>query len=784
MPSPASGIEYRIPDGEVLVSQTDLAGIITYCNGAFVEASGYNREELMYASHSLLRHPDMPKLAYADLWNTIRSNKPWRGLIKNLRKDGGYYWCESDITPFIENGVTTGYVAFRYNASAEQIAKAEAGYSRIKRGSPSLYMHEGRIVALENRLARWLNASSIKFRIAAFLSALFGTLIAIGLFNLREASNAHRFSVDSLEATRMEAYALDTARIAELDLQTLLQSAQPSSNPGLQQQESVQASATFNSRLALLRTLMLQAGLPGEMVDQVQRLDIGAAPDAAMARTAEARLEAIVSTIQDAQQNRLRELNYELEKSHRSEWMRAIAMLIVAAVVGLFLSLRFVVSITRPIRRTTRNLKKLVRLQQHFLNTILRLEVYRDNLDEEQRVGSFIMSRMTAMDAELDGQVQRYTKPAGHLSGDVLIAAATPSGTVHILLADALGHGLTAAINVLPLCQTFYDLTDKGYGIARIATELNRMINRYMPTDRFVPAALVAIDRRNRVIEVWNGGLPALQLYASDGHLQRRWESQHLSLGLLNEARFSAVTEAHRYVEDVQLCLYSDGLPDADSPHGEPFGDQRIAELFGKIRPAERFDALVDELNRHLAGAAAHDDISFAIVDISSRIEPVACRDKQQASVAPGNWQISLTLSAAELRQLEIPALLTRFTARIPATRAHSAALYALLAELACHALDCGLLGLDAHAAMDSEQHRNHLALRDERLNALASGAIGVAMEGVYIDGEPAVRIRIEVNGGTHPDWSSLALAHSLSSQLEISGGALSLCYPLDQSPL
>lgn len=764
-----SGAEYRIPEGEVLVSKTDLAGIITYCNSAFIDACGYSRDELMCASHNLLRHPDMPKLAYADLWHTIRSNKPWRGLIKNRRKDGGYYWCESDITPFIENGVTTGYVAFRYNATAEQIAKTEAGYRRIKQGSPSLYMHEGKIVELENRLARWLNASSIKFRIAAFLSALFGTLIAIGVFNLREASNAHRFSVDSLEATRMESYALDTARIAELDTQ------RATTDPAAERE---QAESTFHNRLILLKTLMLQAGLPGEMVDQA----LSTRPGDVAVRAA--RLEAIVSTIQDAQQNRLRDLNYALEKSHSSERMRAIVMLVVAGMVGLFLSMRFVVSLTQPMRRTTKSLKKLVRLQQHFLNIILKLEVYRDRLDDEQRVGSFIMTRMTAMDSGLDAQIQRYTRPAGHLSGDVLIAAATPSDIVHILLADAVGHGLTAAINVLPLCQTFYDLTHKGFGIARIATELNRMINLYMPTDRFVPATLVAIDRRNKVIEVWNGGIPPLQLFALDGRLVRQWESCHLPLGILSEANFSVTTETHRYLEDVQLCLYSDGLIEANSPAGEPFDVARILELFGNTPHAGRFDALIGELDRHLGSGIAHDDISFAIVNISSRIELPVPRPARQDPVEIGDWKISSRLSACELKQLEPVALLSRFTARLPATQAHNATLFVMLTELVEHALDCGLLGLAAHAAMDSEQHRRHMELRDERLNALNGGAIELSMEDVSIGGEAAVRIRIEISGGKQPDWSGITLTRSLASRIEISERALCACYLLDQSLL
>ena len=650
MNSPPDNIEYPVPEGEVLVSKTDLNGNITYCNNTLIEVSGYSREELLCSPHNLLRHPDMPKQVFADLWKTIQANKPWRGLIKNRRKDGRYYWVESHITPLIENGTTIGYVSFHYSGTVEQIRHIEDAYRTVRTTTGKFRLHEGKVMPIENRLVRWLNASSIKFRLVAFMSFLFSILLMLGVYNLHQAANTHQSAIASLEVTRLQAYALDTARLAEMDFQTQMQSWKSAPIDAKSDQRLMdyeQQGATFRKRLGLLKSLMKEIDLPASEIDKaLQSHDEltrilhtvsayrsvlsfgGETKNAELATTAH--IEMAISAIQDAQQNRLQALNVELDQSHQTDDKRAIAMLTVAGLVGLFLSMRFVIYVMHPIRSTHSKLKKVVKLQQYFLSIILKLEVYRDRIDEEQRVGNFIMSQMTDMPEQLDASIQRYLKPADHLSGDILIASVTPDNIVHILLADAVGHGLTAAINVLPLCQTFYDMTHKGFAIERIATDLNEMIHRFMPVDRFVAAALISIDRDRQLIEVWNGGIPAPLLFGRNGKLLHSWNSQHLPLGLASGTEFSSTPETFHYQDHCQLCLYSDGLTEATSADGRHFGHQRIVELFGKTLHPARFDTLIEALGLHLLGHPAHDDISLAVVNIEAGVTASALSREDQ----------------------------------------------------------------------------------------------------------------------------------------------------------
>lgn len=124
--------ETLFPRGELIVSQTDVAGIITTCNQAFVRMSGYSREELLGAPHSILRHPDMPAVAFADLWKTVTEGRRWHGYVKNLRRDGGFYWVHAVVIPKIRDGQIVGHTSVRREPSRDKVAEAEATYAALR----------------------------------------------------------------------------------------------------------------------------------------------------------------------------------------------------------------------------------------------------------------------------------------------------------------------------------------------------------------------------------------------------------------------------------------------------------------------------------------------------------------------------------------------------------------------------------------------------------------------------------------------------------------------------
>ena len=126
---PVTQREVPFPPNIYLVSRTDLKGIITYANDAFVDISGFTRDELIGKNHNMVRHPDMPEAAFHDLWATVKSGLPWRGLVKNRCKNGDFYWVEAFVVPLKKNGEVTGYMSVRTPAESSKRAAAEAAYA-------------------------------------------------------------------------------------------------------------------------------------------------------------------------------------------------------------------------------------------------------------------------------------------------------------------------------------------------------------------------------------------------------------------------------------------------------------------------------------------------------------------------------------------------------------------------------------------------------------------------------------------------------------------------------
>jgi aerotaxis receptor len=178
---PVSKTEYVLVDGRTIVSTTDLKGRITYANPYFIEVSGYTREDLVGAPHNILRHPDMPSAAFADLWATAKTGKPWTGMVKNRCKNGDYYWVFANVTPVVENGQPVGYVSVRTKPSRQQVADADALYKATAAGAP-LALRQGRLLR-PGWIGRIAEAArlSLRGRIALTLSFLLAVITVFGV---------------------------------------------------------------------------------------------------------------------------------------------------------------------------------------------------------------------------------------------------------------------------------------------------------------------------------------------------------------------------------------------------------------------------------------------------------------------------------------------------------------------------------------------------------------------------------------------------------------------------
>ncbi|NWG87632.1 MAG: Tar ligand binding domain-containing protein, partial [Hydrogenophilaceae bacterium] len=193
---PVTGREYVLRDDQMIVSKTDTRGIITYINKDFLEVSGFTEEELIGSPHNIVRHPDMPPEAFADLWATLQAGMPWTALVKNRCKNGDHYWVVANATPIFEGGQVIGYMSVRSKPTPQQIEAASRIYASLKAGEKTWKVVHGRVE--KNTLwgkFNMLKNLSIKGRLTAMIGLTAALLLLVGgagLFGLKQADEGLR----------------------------------------------------------------------------------------------------------------------------------------------------------------------------------------------------------------------------------------------------------------------------------------------------------------------------------------------------------------------------------------------------------------------------------------------------------------------------------------------------------------------------------------------------------------------------------------------------------------
>jgi len=244
-----------------------------------------------------------------------------------------------------------------------------------------------------------------------------------------------------------------------------------------------------------------------------------------------------------------------------------------------------------------------------------RLQRYHDAQEEENALAQKIVERQMSRPGLSDPSISHWIMPAANFSGDVIAAARAPEGErLYVLLGDATGHGLAAAISVLPVLTVFYGHVELGYPLGYLVMELNRQLRATMPSGRFVAASLLCIDEASRTAELWQGGMPDVLLVDASGELKQRLPAQHLPLGIIDFDEDMARLTTIQLAPGDQFALFSDGLIEAADPDGEPFGLERVAEVMKRAPPAERLHALRTALDAHTGIGQFHDDISLLLV--------------------------------------------------------------------------------------------------------------------------------------------------------------------------
>lgn len=180
---PVTQREYKLDPGTTLMSTTDVNSRIIYANSAFINVSGFSEDELIFKPHNLVRHPDMPVEAFADMWFTLQQGDSWTGLVKNRRKSGDHYWVRANVTPVYHRDKLTGYISVRNKPDEQEIKAAEDLYKQVRdKNAGSRKFYKGLVV--RTGLFSFLSVLqklpvSWRLRLPLFIAGLFPLLFSL-----------------------------------------------------------------------------------------------------------------------------------------------------------------------------------------------------------------------------------------------------------------------------------------------------------------------------------------------------------------------------------------------------------------------------------------------------------------------------------------------------------------------------------------------------------------------------------------------------------------------------
>lgn len=246
------------------------------------------------------------------------------------------------------------------------------------------------------------------------------------------------------------------------------------------------------------------------------------------------------------------------------------------------------------------------------------LQRYHDESETENQLARSVINTQLLRAELRDQQLHYWLSPAKNFSGDVIAASRSADGKLYAMLADATGHGLTAAISTLPVLTIFYSLAPEGAPLARIVGAINQHLKQSMPVGRFVAATIVCIDGCANTGEVWVGGTPEALLLDEQGNEIRRFTSLHLPLGIADTDDELVTTTVFSWTAPCQLLICSDGLVEAENRVKTPFGLSGLLSSIRDVPAYQRHDFARSALECHLEGLHAHDDVSLMLIDCVS----------------------------------------------------------------------------------------------------------------------------------------------------------------------
>lgn len=264
---------------------------------------------------------------------------------------------------------------------------------------------------------------------------------------------------------------------------------------------------------------------------------------------------------------------------------------------------------------------RIVDMQKELSSTYAALQGYFDQAEQELELAKKLMQNMTgSSEASFDDSIHIYSNALEDINGDITISYRTKNGDLYLLMADATGHGLAAAISQIPLTQIFYQMAEEGYSISSIASKINQTLKKLLPSDRFVTATIILVSTEKQFIEIWNGSNPTPIFFNENGEIVHTFERTNFALGIVDSDVLDTKTEVYVWPEKGELLMFTDGIVDLQNEQDAMFGVSGIIDAMSKMKGIDRskqigFDLVIDEAEIFVRDGKRGDDISLISIE-------------------------------------------------------------------------------------------------------------------------------------------------------------------------
>ena len=413
-----------------------------------------------------------------------------------------------------------------------------------------------------------------------------------------------------------------------------------------------------------------------------------------------------------------------------------------------------------------RNLLTFKRTSLDLANKYQLLQQLLSEKAQEESLAQHVYQNMANSQCDLPAFAAVRSRPMTNFSGNTIFSPPNPTGKIQLILADAMGHGLAAAICIIPIVTTAKAMANKGKTIDEIFHEINRKLYTEIPDDRFVALLGIEICPYSSTVTIVNAGLPDVLCCCKHGEV-KRFKSKAMPLGIMEPGEFSIKPERLVLEEIDQLALYTDGIIEQTNPAGDAYTSARLmAQAKALVKNQQSLIHIMDDCLQFADGNAIEDDITLCVINGEALRNQLQTRT-DEAPVSFGEIDYQFCIRGKVIASLDVlnQAMQIMQNSGLPRDLCQKA--FTVMAELINNALDHGILHLDSKLKNDFEGFATYLALREERLNSLTNGDQLTIQ--IYTNSTTFIKISVEDSG------SGFALSDSSADQQGLSGRGLGL---------